>query len=275
MLTPAAKRRRAEAATATLSRPFRSPSLRHVVARAAKVTRDNSETASDVKTLSATKKDPVVCPGLLQKTLSSAASPELGRKRTRSSSCAERVHKVTSVDQPLSLSGLLDHFSDDLDAGDRVIVQARAAAHTGGQQAEAGTDEKRCSDNNKDLRSLIARWKTAGQLAADDVFSLVSERVERLGGVKAWLAMGTQPMERECGSTRRGAIESKRDRWDNDRAVDSDRSDAEDENESSDGENGVVEEEDTQNFTMSLMLANLNVDRDLLGYDETEERWKD
>ncbi|CAK7267260.1 hypothetical protein SEPCBS57363_002502 [Sporothrix epigloea] len=169
----------------------------------------------------------------------------------------------------------MDHFNDDLDAGDRIISHARAAAHTDGQQAEASADEKRCSDNNKDLRSLIARWKTAGQLAADDVFSLVSDRVERLGGVKAWLAVGTQPLERECGSSRKGAEESKQDRWGNDRADDSDRSDVEDENESEDSENGIVEEEDTQNFTMPLMLASLNVDKDLLGYDETEERWKD
>ncbi len=168
MLTPAAKRRRrAEAASATLARPFRTP-----------VTKRGP--ATDINTPS--------------------TEPSEAARRTTLPSSPERRHKQPQQHRPadspesLSLGDLVDQFSRALDAGDKQvhILQAeRNVQETAGAEAASASRKSSRSKHSEadELPVLIARWRTAARLAAEEVFGLVSERVAREGGAKAWRAM--------------------------------------------------------------------------------------
>lgn len=140
-----------------------------------------------------------------------ASSPERKHKRLRPPNQPKEISRPTGADSlpSLSLSSLVDQFCLDLDAGDQVLGDAQAAVAAAEkrstQKTKADKDEQKAVDNNDndDLYALIARWKEAGRLAAEEVFALVSERVARAGGVKAWHAMTSQQPEIERSSNRR------------------------------------------------------------------------
>ena len=216
MLTPAAKRRRAEAATATLARPFRSPSVRRggIGSVSSPISASGPKAKAETESLSnrgttARPVSPIHAP-------SAITSPERRHKQPRPSSRLEGALVTAQESQVLSLDSLVNRFCLDLDAGDQVIAETRAAAQKVNRQARARTEKDSYDDDNQELRILIDRWKEAGRLAADDVFVLVSERVTRLGGVKAWRAMALQQPETELRSSRRGREDSDGDDDDGD-----------------------------------------------------------
>lgn len=203
MLTPAAKRRRrAEEATAVLKRPFRSPAVRtqpdkgHAFVRAAPVA---AAPASDAAP--------------------SIPSPERKHKRAAVAAVAAAA---------ASLADLVAQFERDLDAGDRAIQRANASPPKRPHK-EDGKD-----DTGSELPALIARWREAGRTAAEEVFELVSERVARAGGARAW-----RSMMRQAGSENYQEEQSaRRPRHDDEDAEREERDD-----ETREGEEGGDEEE--------------------------------
>lgn len=255
MLTPAAKRRRAEAATATLSRPFRSPSIRRGGAARIK-SKDTKEkdSSKDTKITEPTPEEAVKDPDI--------ASPERLHKRRKQPSRLREATKIEEKAPDVSLDNLLDQFCLDMEAGDKLIEVARSSAKELQEQQKGGASSavqrnatKDDDDENKELRILIAKWKEAGRLAADEVFSIVSERVERVGGVKAWRAMAFPQQENEYGSKRRRR-RSGRDRDeddnDNDGAQDDDENDFEDEDEDEENRSGEDDVEESQVSLLSI-----------------------
>ncbi|CAK7205921.1 hypothetical protein SEUCBS139899_008701 [Sporothrix eucalyptigena] len=275
MLTPAAKRRRAEAASATLSRPFRSPSVRRDGAGGVKPSKPSLKAETRSETMGKTTARPV---SPLQAP-PATASPERKHKRPRPASQLRSVHQPKKEKEDLSLDSLVYQFCLDLDADDQIIADAQTGATEDGLPTTALAKEQTNEDKNKDLRILIFRWKEAGRLAAEDVFSIVSERVARAGGVKAWRAMTSLPPEMESSGAQREGRRRRHNREDDDDEDESGQSNDEDEDEDEDiyreDPEEKEEEDDTQEFTMAMMLASLHVDPNLLGYDEAEERWKD
>ncbi|EPE10072.1 hypothetical protein F503_05167 [Ophiostoma piceae UAMH 11346] len=254
MLTPAAKRRRAEAASATLSRPFRSPAVRGKPTEIATAPRSSLS---------------------LGRNPEETESPERKYKRPRQSSLSGlpssqlKLHPTRSVPQtPLSLDSLIDQYTLQLDAGDETIKEAQHAARRkeDERQAQAAKSADKAKQSNiyDEMPVLIAKWREAGRLAAEEVYEFVAKRIAGAGGIKAWQAMAAPPPpeeDQECFK--------RRDDDEEECAYEREQADERREEEKQ------QEEEKSQNFTMAMMLASLNVEPDLLAYDEVEERWKD
>ncbi|KAL2125074.1 hypothetical protein VTJ04DRAFT_1439 [Mycothermus thermophilus] len=133
----------------------------------------------------------------------------------------------------------------------------------GGAEADAG------------LRERIARWKAASRLAAEELFELVKERVDGMGGAKAWRESqrrqargGFWGDEDEVG--KKGGFDDEGGERDGDNGEESVREDGGDENEAEEEEG-----EEESEFTILMMLRSLNIDPDVLGYDAVEGRWLD
>ena len=216
MLTPAAKRRRAEAASATLSRPFRSPAVR---GKPAEVATAPSSSQS------------------LGLTPEKTESPKRKNKRPRQSSLSGppssqlRKHPTKPISQaPLSLGSLIDQFTLELDTGDEAIEEAQKAARrrkdeAGQVQAASSRDTAKKADMYDEMPALIAKWREAGRLAAEEVYEFVARRIAGAGGIKAWQAMAAPPPPEED----RGCFERRGD--DDDEGCDYERKQAEEERE--------------------------------------------
>jgi len=145
--------------------------------------------------------------------------------------------------------------------------------------------QKRDSDGDIDgeLVELIEKWKGASRLAAEELFGKVRDRVNRMGGPRAWKEMQKKQ-------------EQNRNAWDQEEQTNNNDSDDEEnkdvekrdiyaeygiepetENEKSQREKGVGDtgelpgQEDE--FTMAMMLRTLNVDLDIIGYSREQQRW--
>ncbi|TVY34209.1 Swi5-dependent recombination DNA repair protein, partial [Lachnellula subtilissima] len=144
-----------------------------------------------------------------------------------------------------------------------------------------------------ELVELIGRWTAASRQAAEELFGQVRDKVNRMGGPRAWKEMqkkqeefqNTWDQQDEQMNTGNG------DDSDNDEADTEAREAAkkdlyaqydvyeETENEKSQRPKGLGDtgerpgEEDE--FTMAMMLRTLNVDLDIIGYDRDQQRWVD
>lgn len=261
MLTPAAKRRRrAETATATLSRPFRSPAVHRGGAAGMNSPKEAHKT-QDTETKGVTERTASVSATLAKdELLATAASPARVHKRRRPPDQLKEAPKPMKQDPALSLSSLMDQFSLDLDAGDKILEDARTSAKKGPQQqketaarAKETHNSRGDDDSNKGLRLLIVLWKQAGRLAAEDVFSIVSERVARAGGVKAWRAMAFQQPDEDSGSNRRSTRRQRNDRDEDDSGNESVQDEEENDYEAGNEENENIEDE-AEESQVSLAL---------------------
>ncbi|KAI5292602.1 hypothetical protein KEM52_006226 [Ascosphaera acerosa] len=159
---------------------------------------------------------------------------------------------------------------------------------------------------DEQLRRLIVRWRGVAQRAAEEVFEGAKERVEKMGGVKAWREMSNGGKGSVGWGWDVDAIESKV--WVGGSDVDSEddvreetgaaqgrsagqgsavvgRSELEDAFERELDAGGEVfddldeevaaaaEEEAEEELTMEAMLQILNVDVKVIGYDREGERW--
>lgn len=138
--------------------------------------------------------------------LTAASSPERIHKQRRPSSRLKEtgieIEKPVEEKPPFSLDSLVDQFCFDLDAGHKILEDARISDNqqkqttTRTRKEPDGQGSKDSKDSNEELRQLIVRWKEAGRLAADELYSIISDRVTAVGGVKAWRAMSlSQPQE--------------------------------------------------------------------------------
>ena len=122
------------------------------------------------------------------------------------------------------------------------------------------------SPRDDELRKLIKQWRTASQQAAEEVYADVRDRVNGMGGLRAWRERERQRAENAWG-------------WD-----------GEDKGEKDDGDDGELEkteempekqqtaqndEDEDEGFTVDIMLRTLNIELDVIGYDKEGQKWLD
>ncbi|KAM7194487.1 hypothetical protein V8F33_007197 [Rhypophila sp. PSN 637] len=130
----------------------------------------------------------------------------------------------------------------------------------------------------EELIILIEKWKCASRTAAEDLFELIRKRVDDMGGSRAWRDSRRQQQQRGWGSGfdeddgRKKKTTGRRD----DEYGDEEQEDvSDDRDQEEEEEEGKDDEEEDTGFTMAMMLQSLNIDPQQLGWDPTEERWRD
>ncbi|KUJ08814.1 uncharacterized protein LY89DRAFT_788713 [Mollisia scopiformis] len=268
MSTPAAKRRRIETASQTLSKPFRSPFKTPL--------KSASPSTSSVPLTSKTTNS------LLSHPPKTSSLPAPRAKKTYTSPVAAAALNADPDIAPLlraqrELERELRELKEEVDTAE----QAR--------KIEAESKE---GEVDGELVVLIGKWRGASRLAAEELFGKVSERVNRMGGPRAWKEM--QKRQHEFQNNWDQEEENNNDDDDDDDHEDEDGErkdvekrdiyaeygiDPETENEKSQRPNGLGDtgelpgQEDE--FTMGMMLRTLNVDLDVIGYDKQQQRWVD
>lgn len=272
MSTPAAKRRRMNDASKTLSKPFRSPF---------KTPFKSPTKASDIDNDEPLTTPAAKLPVLGDKTpnlLANPATPRARNKKTFSSPLQTARLNADSTIAPLlrtqrELEKELRQLKEELDTAEQ--------AH----KIEAG---KRGDDGEIDaeLRVLVTKWKSASRMAAEEMFGRVRDRVNRMGGPRAWKEMQQKQEERkeQWENEQNEPVEEDSDE---DPAVNEERKKRkreladqyeEVETVSERSQRRVVEAgkgDDEDEFTMAMMLRTLNVELDVIGFSREEERWVD
>lgn len=141
------KRRRLDEAASTLSRPFKSP-LRSAA---------NQPHATDEGKA-----------GHAHRSAQSEPPSLLGNSGKRPRSPLQPDAALTSLQkQKITLQSRLARLRSELDTAQQAL------------RIES-------SPRDEELRSLISKWRTVSQGAADELFPSAQERITRMGGVAAW-----------------------------------------------------------------------------------------
>ncbi|KAG4437415.1 hypothetical protein IFR05_007097 [Cadophora sp. M221] len=283
MSTPAAKRRRIDVASQTLSKPFRSPfkaPFKSPVKDAQSVETTSASTSAQSSTPLTSKptnsllSNPAKTPSLRAP---SAVTRGPRTKKTFSSPVAAAALNADPDIAPMlkaqrELEKQLREVKEELDTAE----QAR--------KIEADSHKKDTEGEiDGELVELIEKWKGASRLAAEELFGKVRDRVNRMGGPRAWKEM--QKKQEENRNSWGQEEQKNNNDSDDEENKDVEKSDVyaeygidpETENEKSQREKGVGDtgelpgQEDE--FTMAMMLRTLNVDLDIIGYDREQQRW--
>ncbi|OGM49994.1 DNA repair protein Dds20/Sfr1 [Aspergillus bombycis] len=272
------KRRRVESAASALSKPFKSP-----------LRRPPQVSEPKHKALSKEEKNVPPSPSLKHNNTDSndahtpavsSSSPLSARPSTHTaptppSSLASRkrnaqINHLASSKKPI--------FSDpvilDLQKQERAL-QSRLAILRSELDTAQQALQLESSTKDADLQSLITKWRSVSQNAAEEVFSGAQERVARMGGMKAWrerIKNNNAQWEQEEMETWYGSAEAE--------GVDVDEEELEarkaemlkGRKEGHDAERERKEIEDEE-FTMDFMLKTLNIDLKVIGYDKAHQRW--
>ncbi|KAI9705922.1 MAG: hypothetical protein M1836_005328 [Candelina mexicana] len=136
------------------------------------------------------------------------------------------------------------------------------------------------SGEDNELQNLVHKWKSASREAADEMFTSVRDRVNRMGGPAAW-----RDMQRKKAEWRSGGFdepEEKKADSEDEEAADVEKRDLyaeydvepEESREESGGQY-LDEGKDDDAFTMDMMLQSLNIELNVIGYDKQQQRWVD
>lgn len=180
----AGKRRRAENAASTLSKPFKSPLRRPMQNNATTTPKkeegeedngDSLETLSQrstteeknekhtTPTSSTTSPHPTISQIRKRKTIDTSTTPT--KKKTSLSSADPVIADLQK--QQRALQSRLASLQSDLDTAQQALRIESSNRHT-------------------ELKALIAKWRGVSQDAAEEVFAGAQERVTRMGGMAAW-----------------------------------------------------------------------------------------
>ena len=192
-LTPSFKRRRLDKATSTLSKPFKSPLRAPVGKHGEDGTHPTTADHTINKTESADSKSKENIIVQEQQSQSPSKNPTPIRRtaavskpfnhQTPNSTIAStpiRKHKPTSLSSPSSdpvlapLNSQHSRLLSQLSTLRQELDTARQALKI----EEAGRDTE--------LENLVAKWRGAGRLAAEELYAGARDRVNRMGGVRAW-----------------------------------------------------------------------------------------
>ncbi|OHE93684.1 DNA repair protein Dds20/Mei5 [Colletotrichum orchidophilum] len=297
MFTPAAKRRRIDAANETLRKPFKSPLVRD---RGQDPDQDGAaDPAAEGETTAPAAAPAAATAATASLSSASGLAASTPRKATRKAPSAKQAvstptRRPFSVPRPqvpqtgalaspsllrmtaasyglkkggatvAGLGGGGGGSRSEREAEGREEILRQAGRIRGGGVGEGETDEE--------LVGLIGKWRAASRIAAEEVFEGSRERVEGMGGLRAWRRAQREDevrfMEGEaCGKVRRQGEEW--EEGDERRGRGEGGGGGEYEGE------GEVEEEEDEEFTMGTMLKSMNIDFDIIGYDEDTGWWRD
>ncbi|CAL3973682.1 hypothetical protein PZA11_005846 [Diplocarpon coronariae] len=285
MSTPAAKRRRIDVASQTLSKPFRSPfktPFKSPVKDGQPQEPANAPTAAhhNIPPSSIPTNPLLSNPEKTPRLSAPSATPSRGprSKKTFTSPIA-----AAALNADPDIAPLL-RIQRDLE---KELKQVKEELDTAEQARKIETEsEKKDPDGEIDgeLVELIEKWKEASRLAAEELFGKVRDRVNRMGGPRAWKEMQKKQAENQ-NSWDQEEPANTNDSDDDDEKKDVEKRDVyaeysidpETENEKSQrvkglGDTGELPGQEDE-FTMAMMLRTLNVDLDTIGYDREQERW--
>ncbi|KAH7319062.1 hypothetical protein BKA65DRAFT_513740 [Rhexocercosporidium sp. MPI-PUGE-AT-0058] len=267
MSTPAAKRRRIDVASQTLSKPFRSP-FKTPFKSPLKDAQAEEPTNASTSTQTNTPLAPKPANSLLS---NPAKTPSL-----RAPSAASRGPRTKmTFSSPVAAAAL----NADPDIAPMLKAQRELEKQLREVKEELDTAEQ-ARKIEVDSHKKDPEGELDGEL---ELFGKVRDRVNRMGGPRAWKEMQKKQ-------------EENRNSWDQEEQKNTNDSDDEEnkdvekrdvyaeygidpetENEKSQREKGVGDtgelpgQEDE--FTMAMMLRTLNVDLDIISYDREQQRW--
>ncbi|KAG6368673.1 hypothetical protein INS49_002886 [Diaporthe citri] len=293
MNTPAAKRRRVDAANATLRKPFHSPLLRRQPDAGESSTPGSSKTPDtngnkrsfeevyspsspsaprQPQSARATRPLGNLLHGRPASPLKLSVSSGTEAAPKRKTSGPKEGRAVPGDDNPFfalasahRTSGR-DTIARDLDRRLETVRQAG--------EIEAASERSRPGEPvDQELRDLVVKWRGASRLAAEELFETVKERVDNAGGPKAWKEMQQRQQEFYQGFDQESPTRSKPADEDLDAEYSQEVQDHLEEAGRCEAAEGKPDEDDEPDFTMAHMLRSLNIDFPLLGYDEKEDKW--
>lgn len=234
MSTPA-KRRRIDNANETLRKPFKSPGLvrgRNVDAAretgratstgensAAAAEPNSAQDAADATSAAATRQTSALLTPAKQPSKPthhrpfSTPRPSRGvsqspLRTTTTTPLANRLSRKTGPSTTTTPTGI--RVAREVEGREEIIRQAeRIRGASSGAGSEGETDQ--------DLVALIEKWRAASRQAAEEVYAASRERVQSMGGMRAWrrtrmeeqksfmeMMMGEEerqrPRDRDCGA---------------------------------------------------------------------------
>lgn len=193
MSTPAAKRRRVDAANVTLRKPFHSPLIRRSDDGGPSTTPQQNNAAppedpNSPRSPSAPAIPPARSLGALRQTPYRPPSPlkfrtpiQHGRMKRKVTAAAETAIEDYGGDHPddalLALVKAHRHTAQDavlkdLDRNLEIVRQAKRIE-------EASEGERPGEAVDQELRDLVVKWKGASRMAAEELFEIVRERVAK------------------------------------------------------------------------------------------------
>lgn len=133
------------------------------------------------------------------------------------------------------------------------------------------------SSKDDDLVALIEKWRTASRAAAEELFGITRDRVNRMGGVGAWQEREKEAKQRQMKWDQE-EIEAERVRVREARENGEIPQEEYDRFAEMEGDREIEEEKETfkntdDSFTMDMMLKTLNIDLQLIGYNKEAQRW--
>ncbi|GFF69758.1 swi5-dependent recombination DNA repair protein 1 [Aspergillus udagawae] len=276
------KRRRIEAAASSLAKPFKSPLRKPVEGT---VDNEKASNNSSVNTEAEGQERQYVDGKNAQEHLTPSSSISSKPTSLTSSSPASpfpslqnRKRKPTTNQMTLLKKSLLvDPVISELQKEQRAL-QSRLSA----LRSELDTVQQalRIESSTKDaeLETLILKWKTVSQEAAEEVFEGAQERVARMGGMKAWrerMQSDSARWEQEEMNSWHGNAEVEGFEMD-EGELEQRKAELIDEVEMPRKEQEVGtggETAEDEEFTMDIMLKTLNIDLKMIGYDKSTQRW--
>ncbi|KAJ9132977.1 hypothetical protein NKR23_g11063 [Pleurostoma richardsiae] len=273
MSTPAAKRRRLEAATAALRKPFTSPVINRAKTDGGAASSTPTKTSRPASLRSAlSREQPAQARDDDDK--ANATTPLSSSHQPQSQAAPQRKHKAphatasepspTDQDENSLLSLVVAHeteLNETLDHLEQQLESARQAARTE-RQSES---QMPGGPADQELRDLVGKWRAAGRMAAEELFELAKDRVSREGGSRAWGAMQRRQRDFYGDLDRERPVrESGSDDAEGYEEAETGLLEAEE-----DGREDAAEPE----FDMLAMLRSLNIDPALLGYNAEEGGW--
>ncbi|EKD12108.1 uncharacterized protein L3040_007396 [Drepanopeziza brunnea f. sp. 'multigermtubi'] len=291
MSTPAAKRRRIDVASQTLSKPFRSPfktpfkspakddaSQDTTNTRAPARASAQSSTPLALKSSNSLLSNPAKTPSLPPPSANPSRGPR-SKKTFTSPVAAAALNADPDIAQMLRAQRELEKQLKEVKEALETAEQAR--------KIEAESEKKDPEGEiDAELVELIEKWKGASRLAAEELFGKVRDRVNRMGGPRAWKEMQKKQAEHQNSWDQEEPAKNN----DSDDGDDGEKKnvekrdiyaeysiDPETENEKSQrvkglGDTGELPGQEDE-FTMAMMLRTLNVNLDIIGYDREEQRW--
>ncbi|CCU81500.1 DNA repair protein Dds20/Mei5 [Blumeria hordei DH14] len=286
MATPAAKRRRIHAANKTLSKPFRSPFKPQILSPDASSLSSNPVSRYDANDEVSPNNITSAGSNLITKNQSlrsiSSSNTKLGRRfkpmissPLSSTSLLKNDHDIAPL---LQNQRKLENQLKDLKKDLEVAEQAKKIEQESYKKNPEG-------EIDGELNELITRWTLASRQAAEELYCIVKDRVNSMGGPRAWKEMEKRRLENF--STWDEEVQAKDIDSDGEKNSDCEKRDIyaeysidpETENEKSQKDknfNASTEfpgEED--DFTMAMMLRTMNIDLNTIGYDCQQQRWSD
>ncbi|MCJ1311053.1 hypothetical protein MMC25_004723 [Agyrium rufum] len=269
MSTPDAKRRRLNESAKKLARPFKSP-LRSEV-----------------------KKPDTIGPSIVVPPSAQTSNLPFEGGRHPRNDTSTPIGKEGDQSQPedpprssaTAANGSLPSLQSRHTALLRDLNKLRSDLDTATQALKIESSHK-----DVELHRLVTLWKKASQQAAEELFAGCKDRVNRMGGVGAWME---KSRERERGGGWAGGWEdvreAKKGGADDSEDVDGDGEEVgkaekeemdEMQEERERGESNEIRKEEDKwdedgGFTMDMMLRSLGIETTIVGFDVEGQRWMD